>query len=183
MSVAILNALKLLDAENVEGVKIPSRKELTKLLKNTQVDNLFKALDEVNHIRIRRVPAMECTGTVGIVGIAHPVNTFYCLIHRDPSIKDGEIKLTNAALGEDTVIIKEETFNDKLYSMYTANYQIFLDTGEKQPEVREGCSCNDCAHYCFDNEKETCLYDNSNVTDSNYCCNKYTDCFKWKHLK
>ena len=82
ISVAILNALVILEADKNPLVKIPTRKELTKLLRNAKFENVCKALDEVNGIRIRPVPNMESTGTAGIVQIDHPVKPIYCSVYR-----------------------------------------------------------------------------------------------------
>ena len=186
IAIAILNALTILEAEKNELVKIPERKELTKLVKNAKLDNILKALDEVNNIRIRKVPCMEATGPVGIVYIDHPIRILPCLIYRKPELKDGQMILVNSGLGGDEIIIDEELFNNKLVvneQLYSA-YQIFLNTGTKNIFKDKELSCNSCNRLHFASGKEDiCLYDNTIITDCNQCCNKFTDCFKWQQPK
>lgn len=186
IAIAILNALTILKAQENELVKVPGRKELSKLLKNTKLDNIIKALDEVNNIRIRKVNCVEDTSLVGIVYINHPLKILPCLVYRDPSLKDGEMKLVNSGLGEDEIIISEYLFNDRLAiddESYLA-YQIFLNTGDKILIDQEDLSCNECNRLHFnDNQEDICLYDNTLISNCNQCCNKFIDCFKWRQPK
>ena len=185
ISVAILNALVILEADKNPLVKIPTRKELTKLLRNAKFENVCKALDEVNGIRIRPVPNMESTGTAGIVQIDHPVKPIYCSVYR----KEGEtgefdLKLVNSGLGDDVVSITEATFNSKLLIDDAIHYQILLNTGEKQEKADSECSCEDCNRYYIGaNKEDVCLYDNNTINDTSICCNKYLDCFRWRKPK
>lgn len=184
IAVAILNALIVLEAEKNELVKIPQRKELAKLLKNTKLDNLIKALDEVNNIRIRKVPAIECTSRVGIVFINHPLKILPCTVYRDTTIRDGQIKLVNSGLGDDEILIDEQLFNDRLVVENYSAYQIFLNSGSKKIFKDKELDCNDCNHYNWDSTGEIiCLYDNQPIIDCTQCCNKFTDCFKWRKPK
>lgn len=185
MSVAILNALELLKAKENPLVKIPNRKELTKLLKNTNFDNFCKVFDELNHIRIREVPCLEAIGDVGIVPINHPIlGMTYCLAYRDKTIDEFEYKLVNSGLGNDEVVMHvAKHFNDKLEYKNEPCYQIFLDTGSKQKIEHNEYSCNECCHYSIAGKKDFCLYDNTELTTSEQCCNKYFDCFKWHKIE
>jgi hypothetical protein len=184
MSVAILNALELLNAKENPLVKIPTRKELTKLLKNASFDNFCKVFDELNHIRIREVPCLEAIGNVGIVPIDHPIlGMTYCLAYRDNTIDEFEYKLVNAGLGTDEVTIHvSKHFNDKLECKNEPCYQIFLDEGEKHRVEHKEFSCNECCHYSIQNHKDVCLYDNEQMEGSDHCCNRYFDCFKWNKI-
>lgn len=185
ISVAILNALILLQADKNKLVKVPSRKELTKLLKNVQFDNFCKAFDEINHVRIRKVPCLEAVGVVGIVIIAHPIiGAVPCLAYRDQTITDMQYKLVNSGLGEDEVTIHViEHYNEKLEIKGSECYQIFLDTGSKEEVEHKEFSCNDCSHYAIEGKEEICLYDKEILTSTTKCCNKYLDCFKWNSIK
>jgi len=181
IAIAILNALIILRAKENNLIKIPERKELTKLLKNAKLDNILKALDEVNGIKIKKVLGVEDTSLTGIVYINHPLKVLPCLVYRNPSIKDGQIKLVNSGLGDDEVLISEQLFNEKLFVDNIFAYQIFLNTGTKEFFKDKELSCNDCNHYSFNSEGEDiCLYDDMNIKDCNQCCNKFIDCFKWR---
>ena len=185
MSVAILNALEILNAKENPLVTIPTRKDLTKLLKNTDFNNFCKVFDELNHVRIREVPCLEAIGNVGIVPINHPVlGMLYCLAYRDTSISEFEYKLVNSGLGNEVVTIHvTKHFNEKLECPNEPCYQIFLDTGSKQTIEHKEYSCNDCCHYAIQRNKDFCLYDNTELTTTNSCCSKYFDCFKWHKIE
>lgn len=183
LATAILNALTVLKAEENELVKIPERKELTKLLKNAKLENIINALDEVNNIRIRKVPCIEATGIAGIVYINHPIKSpLPCLIYRNPKYEEDYFVLVNCGLGYDELIIKEEVYNQKLANDIEC-YQIFLNTGTKNIFKDKELSCECCSHYIFDSNKDICLYDNTAITDCSQCCNKFVDCFSWKQPK
>lgn len=185
MSVAILNALEILKANENPLVKIPTRKELTKLLKNANFNSFCKVFDELNHIRIREVPCLEAIGEVGLVPIAHPIlGTIYCLAYRDISIGEFEYKLVNSGLGQDEVVIHvTRHFNDRLECKEEPCYQVFLDYGDKQKLKHDKYSCNECSHYLVRDNKDICLYDNEELEDLDQCCNCYFDCFKWNKVE
>lgn len=185
MSTAILNALTILKAEENPLVKIPSKKELTRLLKTSNFDTFCRVFDELNHIRIREVPCLEAIGEVGIVPIDHPIlGMTYCLAYRDETIDEFEYKLVNSGLGQDEVTIHvTKHFNDKLECKNECCYQIFLDTGSKSKIEHKEYSCNECCHYAIQNNKDVCLYDNEQMSTSDQCCSKYFDCFKWNTIK
>lgn len=183
MSIAILNALEILNAKNNPLVKIPTRKELTKLLKNTQFDNFCKVFDELNHVRIRKVPCIEATGEVGMISLNHPIKGLvHCLVYRDKTIGEYDYKLINSGLGNDEIIIDVDKFNDKLEYEGGSYYQIFLDTGTKEIVEHKEFSCNECCHYAIEKSRDICLYDNTELVDTNHCCNKYLNCFKWNTI-
>lgn len=185
IAVAILNALILLKAEENELVKIPERKELTKLLKNAKFENVIKALDEVNNIRIRPVLGIEDTSGVGLFALNHPIKgKIPCLVYRDTTLLDGQIKIVNSGLGDDELVTSEQVINDKLLEDNHFAYQIFLNTGSKNIFKDKELSCNDCNHYNINSEgEEICLYDNEQIKDCNQCCSKFIDCFKWRQPK
>lgn len=185
IAVAILNALTILKAEENELVKIPERKELTRLLNNAKLDNVINALDEVNNIRIRKVCCVEATSVTGIVYINHPLKPIPCLVYRDRTLEDGQIKLVNSGLGDDEILINEYLFNERLVidsQLYSA-YQIFLNTGSKNIFKDKEYSCNECNRLSFEDKEDICLYDNTIITDCNQCCDKFIDCFKWRQPK
>ena len=185
ISVALLNALIILKAEENPNVKIPSRKELTKLLKNAKFDNVCKVLEELNGIKIRPVVNMESTGEAGIIQMNHPVKPVYCTIRRGEGITgEFEIQLINSGLGDDIVTLREERFLECLNFSDVTHYQIMLDTGKKEIFKDEHCSCENCCRYFIDNNRDdVCLYDDESISDTDICCNKYLDCFKWRKPK
>lgn len=185
ISVAILNALTILKAEENPLVKIPTRKELTKLLKTAKFENAIRALDEVNNIRIRPIPCMEATGPVGIIYIDHPVTgKLPCTIYRNENLSEYQFHLINSGLGDDVVCIDETTFNERLaISDEIQGYQIFLNTGTKTTFKDKELSCDSCNRYSFNDKDEICLYDKEKITDCTICCNKFIDCFSWKQPK
>ncbi|MBQ3421206.1 MAG: hypothetical protein IJH34_05975 [Romboutsia sp.] len=202
MAVALLNALTLLEAEKNPLVKIPNRKELTKLFKTAKMENIIKALEEVNNIRIRPIIGIEETADVAIIFIDHPiVNKIPCLAYRtkelskekvemiNSSVGDNVVLLVNSGLGEDILAITEEQFNNRLQIPDNTNrniiqgYQVILNTGEKEILDNEEVDCNDCNRLHFEGLNEICLYDNKKIDDCNKCCNKYINCFNWKTPK
>lgn len=188
MATAILNALSFLEADKNPLVKIPTRKELSKLLKNSPLETFCKVFDELNGVRIRRVPCIEAIGRCGIISLNHPIlGNIQCFAYRDKTIKEDEYKLVNSGLGNLEVTIDViRDFNGKPLEGEDDFYQIFLNTGDKVPVEHKEYSCNDCNFYSIadkSNESDICLYDNKPITDQNSCCNKYCNCFKWYEIK
>lgn len=189
LSVAILNALTLLEADKNPLVKIPTRKELTKVLKvSSNFNTVCKVLDEVNGIRIREVTALEAIGECGIVTINHPIIGYFpAFAYRDKTITEYEYKIINTGLGEDEFIINAQHFYSKITHENDPEakyYQIFLNTGDKQLSDKpiNDCCCESCDHLFYDIEgdkDEHCLYDNTRLENTNGCCNKFANCFKW----
>ena len=188
LTVAILNALILLRADNNPKVTIPLRKELAKIIKNTSFKNVCRALEEVNNIKIREVPNIESVGLCGIAYIKHPiVGSIPVFIYRNKEIEENQYILVNSALGEDEIIVNYDTIISELTSnRFEDNkyYQIFLYTGEKDYiESSISNNCDSCDRLYLDSEdnwKEYCLYDNRALDNTKGCCNKYINCFKWK---
>ena len=157
---------------------------MTKLIKNAKFDNVCKVLEELNGIKIRPVVNMESTGEAGIVQINHPVKSLYCTIRRGEGVTgEFEIQLINSGLGDDVVLLREERFLECLNFSDVTHYQILLDTGDKKEFKDEMCSCENCCRYLIDNKDDRCLYDDKIILDTNNCCNKYLDCFKWRKPK
>lgn len=155
---------------------------MTKLLKNAKLENIIRALDEVNGIRIRPVVCIEATGPVGIIYLEHPIaGKLPCLVYRNENLSENQLHLINSGLGDDIVTLTETEFNEKLaISDEIQGYQIFLNTGTKEIVKDKELSCNSCNRYTFKGKDDICLYDNEKINDCNSCCNKYIDCFSWK---
>lgn len=164
---------------------IPTRKELTKLLKVADFDNFCKVFGELNKVHIRKVPCLEAIGKAGIVYLDHPIiGPVPCFAYRDKNLTEYQYKLVNSGLGKDEVeidVVKQ--FNDKLEAKGFDCYAIFLDTGSKQIIEHKEYNCNDCNLYSIDGHKDVCLYDLKEIENTNICCNKYCNCFKWQEIK
>lgn len=191
-SVALLNNLLFLEAENNDKVVIPTKKQLDtafnlKSGNGTVNESVFKVLSDVNHITIREVSCIDSLSQSAIITIQHPIyGLMYIFVYQTENIPLDHYIMVNSLLGETEIVVSNLKLEELLPPESAQKfYRVVLPFDKEYLKLPENfkCakkdhglpSCDCCDNYYFKKDKDYCLIDNSEI-DLTKVCNLFTNC-------
>lgn len=191
-SVALLNNLLFLEAENNDKVILPTKKQLDtafnfKSGNNTISESVLKVLEDVNHINVREVDCIDQLSQSAIVAIQHPIyGLLYIFVYQTDSIPLDHYIIVNSLLGDTEILVSNLKLEELLPPESAQKfYRVILPFDKEYLNLPDNFKCANkdhgkptcdcCDNYYIKKNKDYCLLDNSEI-DVSKICNHFTNC-------